>query len=839
MKKILILLTLLFAFTFVKAQVIITQPYSFKTWIKVKDSIRSAIYFQGATDTTATKKQLRDGLIAYGYKKSIVDSLLYLKQNKFVVNITDFGADSTGVVDATIPIQNAINSTVGGGIVFFPKGVYLTSGGIVVGSNITILGTGFGSIVKLMNNSNAEIFVIGSSTTTVTGVTFRDIAIDGNKANQTNLSYTGRIGRGIVSEGTSSFKHSNITIEHTYIHDCVSHGVYHEYGDNWIITNNFGFNNSNCAWEVGMGNNFNISNNIDSLSAYGIIINGVTSSSNNIINGNILISNGLADTTFNVGDGIHINDRVYKSVISNNTVINPRYAGINLHNKIIDCLVTGNVISNNNLVKDTCSGIFLDGYYGSCHNNTISNNTITGYNFNYGIWENTDNNSNIIQNNTIRKITIPYLTSGASTVITGIDSTGNFSSNSFSSTLFNSFMGGNTLSRNNSLTANYFQNLGIGNIVQFMNSGGVVGTISNTGVQTSPRFISNIPTGTQPFETTSSTVNINLNADLHDGYHIGTLTENSLLKKSGTSLVNSLISDDGTTVTIGGVGNITAPNNATWYGVGTLFIRSGTGAPLQLGSNNANSKVTINSDGTVSMSSTTASTTPLTGALKIAGGTGIAGDLSVGGNISGTSTTTSINSGRNLTSNTAGVDLSIKSNGATVGATDKSGGELYLTPGISTGNGTSTIRLQRYSRLPTSSTSDNTAMNALLIPSEKNLVNNTATSIFSIPLTSLGMAGGNISITINVTDGTDIQSYTGYISFSAVNKAGTYTTSIHYNGTPDIVMSNISTLVVTPSILTGTNIITIQVNANSSLTPTSMKCYYTLHNGSIYSPTQI
>ena len=66
MKKLLIFLTLILSFTFVKAQnpVNITQPYNFLKWIKVKDSIRCTIYFQNANDTLATKKQYRDFMVS-------------------------------------------------------------------------------------------------------------------------------------------------------------------------------------------------------------------------------------------------------------------------------------------------------------------------------------------------------------------------------------------------------------------------------------------------------------------------------------------------------------------------------------------------------------------------------------------------------------------------------------------------------------------------------------------------------------------------------------------------------------------------------------------------------
>jgi len=49
---------------------------------------------------------------------------------------------------------------------------------------------------------------------------------------------------------------------------------------------------------------------------------------------------------------------------------------------------------------------------------------------------------------------------------------------------------------------------------------------------------------------------------------------------------------------------------------------------------------------------------------------------------------------RHTTDNTAGNSLSIQAGGATVGATDKNGGDLILKPGVSTGSGESGVQIQ-------------------------------------------------------------------------------------------------------------------------------------------------
>ena len=172
------------------------------------------------------------------------------------------------------------------------------------------------------------------------------------------------------------------------------------------------------------------------------------------------------------------------------------------------------------------------------------------------------------------------------------------------------------------------------------------------------------------------------------------------------------------------------------------------------------------------------------------------------------------------------------------GATDKNGGVLYLTPGISTGTAMSSVRMKRNSRAATTGTTDNTQSDALVIPSEFNLVNNGNNSLFTISLTTLNGTGGTINFTINLTDGTDIQTYTEVVKYSAVNKGGVYTSAITELGTPSKSLSA-GTLTTAWSFITGTNLLTVVLTPASSLTPTSMKISYTINNNSPSTITQL
>lgn len=104
-------------------------------------------------------------------------------------------------------------------------------------------------------------------------------------------------------------------------------------------------------------------------------------------------------------------------------------------------------------------------------------------------------------------------------------------------------------------------------------------------------------------------------------------------------------------------------------------------------------------------------------------------------------------------------------------------------------------------------------------------------TLFSISLATLKMAGGSIRFSANSTDGTDMQSKTGHIIFSVVNKGGAYTSSIVATADSTIAAST-GTYTQNWSIATGTNVAYICVHNLTSLTPTSLKIYYTVRKGS-------
>ena len=171
-------------------------------------------------------------------------------------------------------------------------------------------------------------------------------------------------------------------------------------------------------------------------------------------------------------------------------------------------------------------------------------------------------------------------------------------------------------------------------------------------------------------------------------------------------------------------------------------------------------------------------------------------------------------------------------------ATDLDGGRLQLNGGISTGTGKTSVRLLRNSRAATTGTTDNTTSDALIVPSEFNLTNSGANSLFTISLTTLNGTGGVIDFSIQTNDATNGQTYTGTVRYSARNKGGVYTSNITEDAETSKSLDT-GTLTTAWSITTGTNVITIVLTPTSSLTPTSMKLFYTIKNNSVSTITQL
>ena len=106
------------------------------------------------------------------------------------------------------------------------------------------------------------------------------------------------------------------------------------------------------------------------------------------------------------------------------------------------------------------------------------------------------------------------------------------------------------------------------------------------------------------------------------------------------------------------------------------------------------------------------------------------------------------------------------------------------------------------------------------------------TAVLDIAIADAEFIGGTLTYTITATDATDHQALTGIVGFSGVRKNGTpdtYHLTIAESASPVLAESaGASTLTDTWEIDAGTNVATISVTANSSLTTPTMTCRYHL-----------
>lgn len=105
---------------------------------------------------------------------------------------------------------------------------------------------------------------------------------------------------------------------------------------------------------------------------------------------------------------------------------------------------------------------------------------------------------------------------------------------------------------------------------------------------------------------------------------------------------------------------------------------------------------------------------------------------------------------------------------------------------------------------------------------EKAVSNAAATALFDVAVPSGTTASGTAEYIMNVTDGTDYQSMSGYITYAAVNKAGTLTVTVNYaTGNDAKAVSGGSTLTLAWTASTGTNKFTVKLQTTTSLTATT------------------
>lgn len=261
-------------------------------------------------------------------------------------NVFDFGAAGDSVTDDTSAIQAAIDATYanGGGVVFFPTGIFLVSSQITVPETVSIQGSGYQlSDSDFYTPKGTAIFLKANSglTTTQAVVRFKnlstvsypmhygfikDIMIHGNNAN-TNSSC------GLIFDSSRSTQAVNVGVFR-----CGYNGISFSGTCNGIVIDrcNVGWCGANGIYMQG-GENILVNTGITTCNDAGIFsVSGKT----------IIAHNNSAD---NKKQGMYLQDCVGVKVVGNVTQDN-QWNGIHIASsgaRTDDITIVGNQIADN------------------------------------------------------------------------------------------------------------------------------------------------------------------------------------------------------------------------------------------------------------------------------------------------------------------------------------------------------------------------------------------------------------------------------------------------------------------------------------------------------------
>ncbi len=168
--------------------------------------------------------------------------------------------------------------------------------------------------------------------------------------------------------------------------------------------------------------------------------------------------------------------------------------------------------------------------------------------------------------------------------------------------------------------------------------------------------------------------------------------------------------------------------------------------------------------------------------------------------------------------------------------TDTAGADYTFNASQSTGTaaGGNIVEQTTFSAKSTSNAANTLVKRRIVNAKGKVLTSGAAASLVDITLPTLAMAGGCIRATVVCTNGTDMQSYSQVVTFASVNKGGVFTSTITADAGNDSKAVSAGTLTTAWALTAGTNKVTIQLTATTSLTPSTnaFLVYYQIENNS-------
>lgn len=321
----------------------------------------------------------------------------------WIVNVKDFGAKGDGNSDDTVAIQNAINSSQKGSLIYFPVGTYMISATLHFKSNRTYEGVGWNTVIKQMDSKNIVQMVDMGDTNAHNQVQIKDMVFDGNKANNpsntvglylygvTNSIFTRVLVRNCIGTGFFIDGGTNAVSVTNHFNDCwsQSNGGYGFYTsanvqDLHILGGDFGGNSSSAIYLYSPSTSVRDAVLWGTLSGSGLVLNGVScqvtgcnieghaghgiqvNASHQFISGNKIYDNANVSSAYGQYDGVYVNGTSGANVENVVIVGNDIYAGlyastgyyryaVNLDTYHANCVVSDNSIryaKSNGVVDD-------------------------------------------------------------------------------------------------------------------------------------------------------------------------------------------------------------------------------------------------------------------------------------------------------------------------------------------------------------------------------------------------------------------------------------------------------------------------------------------------------
>lgn len=275
--------------------------------------LSSAIY-NSSTLQSGAKFNVASGTVGELHASTITGNVAN------VLNVKTYGATGDGITNDRVFIQSAIDQAAfnGGGVIYFPPGVYITTASIIAKSSVTFVGAGkYLSVISLPQSDITTMnYSLIQNSDNLSKFSIKSLGLRGNRSFQTT-SFTSSSEDG-MAVGLFTGRLSDISFDDLYIYEFGAIGAAKLSGGGGIVIVPTG-TNTTC-------NNITLTNSIfgNNDKVPGFYLDPQNGSGggggrNIIVKGNSFLGGGNNNTVYVLGGyGANESKRVYNVDISNN-----------------------------------------------------------------------------------------------------------------------------------------------------------------------------------------------------------------------------------------------------------------------------------------------------------------------------------------------------------------------------------------------------------------------------------------------------------------------------------------------------------------------------------------